>query len=47
MYSKYTRNVIGVKKFGESGDGNMVLEKYGFNTNNVVEMFLKGDKDDF
>ena len=44
---KYTRNVIGVKKFGESGDGNMVLEKYGFNTNNVVEMFLKGNKDDF
>ena len=44
---KYTRNVIGVKKFGESGDGNKVLEKYGFNTNNVVEMFLKGNKDDF
>ena len=44
---KYTRNVIGVKKFGESGDGNMVLEKYGFNTNNVVERFLKGNKDDF
>ncbi len=44
---KYTRNVIGVKKFGESGDGNMVLEKYGFNTNNVIEMFLKGNKDDF
>ena len=44
---KYTRNVIGVKKFGESGDGNIVLEKYGFNTNNVVEMFLKGNKDDF
>ena len=44
---KYTRNVIGVKKFGESGDGNKILDKYGFNTNNVVEMFLKGNKDDF
>jgi transketolase len=33
-------DVIGIERFGASAPGNLVMEKYGFTVNNVVERAL-------
>lgn len=41
-------DVIGVDRFGQSGDGHTIVPRYGFTVDNIVEHFLtlnrKGDK---
>jgi transketolase len=39
-WHRYVGDIIGVERFGASAPGNVVLEKFGFTVDNVVERAL-------
>lgn len=41
-YTKDANKIYGVEKFGASGPGNLVLEKYGFTPENLANFVMKG-----